>query len=155
MDDCSRFLCADAHEGEDMPSMKLLVAKLPRESPFRVRAVRLDNRFNGREMRGFCADLGVGVIFNEPHRPQSNGKIEWHHRTFKRECVWRTVSFRDPIETVRYKPAPRVQHHNHRRRHAGLGMGGLTPAQKVASVRLSRQLHYPHLVTGTLQQYKN
>jgi transposase len=155
VDDCSRFLCADVYEGEDMPSMKLFIVKLLRESPFRVRAIRLDNRFNGREMREFCADLGVRVIFNEPHRPESNGKIERYHRTFKRECVWRTVSFHDPIETVRYKVALWVRHYNYERRHTGLGMDGLTPAQKVASVYLSRSIHYPHLVTGTLQQYKS
>ncbi|MBU1029171.1 hypothetical protein KKE28_03140, partial [Patescibacteria group bacterium] len=46
-----------------------------------------------------------------------------------------------------------VQHYNHERRHTGLSMNKLTPAQKVASVYLSRTVHYPHLVTGTLQQY--
>lgn len=153
VDDCSRFLCAEAYEAEDMESMKLFIVKLLRASPFRIRAIRLDNRFNGRELRGFCADLGVRLIFNEPGCPERNGKVERYHKTFKRECVWRTVSFHDPIETVRYKLALWVQHYNHQRRHTGLGMSGLTPAQKVASVYLSRTIHYPQLVTGTLQQY--
>lgn len=154
VDDCSRFLFAEAYEGEDLPSMKLFIARLVRVSPFRIRAIRLDNKFNGREMRGFCADLGIATVFNEPYSPEQNGKIERYHKTFKRECVWRTVSFNDPIETVRYRLALWVQHYNNERRHTGLGMNGLTPAQKVASVYLSRTINYPQMVTGTLQQYK-
>lgn len=154
VDDCSRFLCAEAYEGENLLSMKLFIVKLVRVSPFRIRAIRLDNKFNGREMRNLCADLGIIPIFNEPYNPKQNGKIERYHKTFKRECVWRTISFHDPIETVRYKLALWVQHYNHERRHTGLSMNKLTPAQKVASVYLSRTVHYPHLVTGTLQQYK-
>jgi len=153
VDDCSRFLCAEAYEREDIPSMKLFITKLVRESPFRIRSIRLDNKFRGRIMKDFCADLGIHVIFNEPYRPEQNGKIERYHKTFKRECVWRTISFYDPMPTVRYKLALWVKHYNYGRRHTGLGMNSLTPAQKVASVYLARAIHYPHLVTGTLQQY--
>jgi transposase InsO family protein len=155
VDDCSRFLCAEAYFGEDMESMKLFIGKLVCESPFRIRSIRLDNKFRGDALRKFCADMGIGVIFNEPYRPEMNGKIERYHKTFKRECVWRTISFHDSMDTVRYKIALWVKYYNNVRRHTGLGMNGLTPAQKVASVYLSRTIYYPQLVTGTLQQYNH
>ena len=154
VDDCSRFLGAQAYAAEDLPSAKTFIRHLVKTSPFRIRALRLDNRFHGPALVAYAARFRIKLIFNEPYHPEQNGKIERYHRTFKREAVWRTFSFYDPMPTIRYKLALWVNHYNHERPHGGLAMHGMTPAEKLASVYLSKSLTYSQAVTGSLQQYK-
>ena len=136
VDDCSRWLCAEAYDGgETIESAEAFVLRLVARCPFRIRAIRLDNRFRGPRLRAFCARFGISLVFNEPYCPEQNGKVERYHRTFKSEAVWRTISFRDPTETVRYKLALWVGHYNFRRPHGGLGMGGVAPVQKLIALR--------------------
>lgn len=154
VDDCSRHLCAEAYQGgEDTNSAKNFIRKLVRTSPFRIRSIRLDNRFNGHLMRHFCRYYGISLIFNEPYHPEQNGKIERYHRTFKQEAVWRTMSFADSLPVIRYKLALWTKHYNFERPHGGLAMNGMTPVQKLQSVYLSKII-YPQPVTLSLQQYK-
>jgi transposase InsO family protein len=152
VDDCSRFGCADVYASEDLPSAKAFIRKLVRTSPFRIQAIRLDNRFHGPALVKFCRHYRIRLIFNEPYHPEQNGKVERYHRTFKREAVWRTMSFRDPVETLRYKTDLWMRHYNYERPHGGLSMNGLTPAEKLAAVYLSKVIH-PQPVTLSLQQY--
>ena len=153
VDDCSRFVAAQAYDEEDLPSAKSFLRYLVRTSPFRIQAVRLDNRFNGPNLRAYAARYRIRLIFNEPYHPEQNGKIERYHRSFKQEAVWRTFSFEDSMPIIKYKLALWVNHYNRERPHGGLKMNGLTPAQKLASVYLSKSLSYSQAVTGSLQQY--
>lgn len=153
VDDCSRYLYAQAYQGgEDIISAKDFVRKLVRTSPFRIQSIRLDNRFNGPTLTRFCRYYGIHLIFNEPYHPEQNGKIERYHRTFKREAVWRTMAFSDPLSTIRYKLALWTRHYNFDRPHGGLAMNGMTPSQKLSSVYLSKIIN-PQPVTVSLQQY--
>ena len=153
VDDCSRFVAAQAYEAEDLVSAKRFIKHLVHTSPFRIRALRLDNRFRGPTLRAYAARFRINLIFNEPYHPEQNGKVERYHRTFKKEAVWRTFSFYDPMPTIRYKLALWVSHYNHKRPHSGLSMHGMTPVEKLASVYLSKSLTYSQTVTGSLQQY--
>lgn len=155
VDDCSRHLCAEAYQGgEDADSAKHFIRKLVRTSPFRIRSIRLDNRFNGPTMKRFCRYYGMSLIFNEPYHPEMNGKIERYHRTFKREAVWRTMAFQDSLSVIRYKLALWTKHYNFERPHGGLAMNGMTPVQKLQSVYLSKVIN-PQPVTLSLQQYRS
>lgn len=153
IDDCSRFVCAEAYKGgEDLESAKQFIRKLIKTSPFRIQAIRLDNRFNGPKMKKFCCYHKIKPIFNEPYHPEMNGKIERYHRTFKEEAVWHTMSFSDPLQTIRYKLSLWTNHYNFNRPHGGLAMNGMTPSQKLTSVYLSKIIN-PQPVTLSLQQY--
>lgn len=154
VDDCSRFGCADVFTSEDLPSAKIFIRKLVRTSPFRIQSIRLDNRFNGPSLVNFCRYYGIRLIFNEPYHPEQNGKIERYHKTYKREAVWRTMSFQDSLRTLRYKTDLWMRHYNYERQHGGFGMNRMTPAQKLQTVFLSKIL-YPQPVTLSLQQYKS
>lgn len=154
VDDCSRFVAARAYDSEDLPSAKSFMRHLIRTSPFRIQAIRLDNRFNGPILRAYAAKFRIKLIFNEPYHPEQNGKIERYHRSFKREAVWRTFSFTDSMSLIQYKLALWVNHYNHKRPHGGLKMNGLTPVQKLQSVYLSKSMTYSQAVTGSLQQYR-
>lgn len=153
VDDCSRHLCAEAYRGgEDIVHAKEFIRKLIRTSPFRIQSLRLDNRFNGPVLRRFCRYYGINLIFNEAYHPEQNGKIERYHRTFKREAVWRTMAFSDPLPVIRLKLTLWTKHYNFARPHGGLAMNGMTPVQKLQSVYLSK-IVYPQPVTLSLQQY--
>ena len=154
VDDCSRFVAAQAYEEEDLPSAKSFLRHLVKTSPFRIQAVRLDNRFNGPILRAYASRFRIKLIFNEPYHPEQNGKVERYHRSFKQEAVWRTFSFSDSMEVIRFKLALWVSHYNNERPHGGLKMNGMTPAEKMASVYLSKSLTYSQGVTGMLQQYR-
>jgi transposase InsO family protein len=157
VDDCSRFLTAKAYEREDLPSAKDFLRHLVCSAPFRIQAVRLDNRFNGKELRSVAERLRVHLIFNEAYHPEQNGKVERYHRTFKREAIGTTIFFPDSLQTTNYKLSLWVGHYNTRRRHGGLKMHRMTPSEKLGAVYLSKSLAtsmtFPHLVTGSLQQY--
>ena len=87
--------------------------------------------------------------------PQYNGKIERYHRTFKeKECsFW---SFTGTPDELNYRLALWVKHYNFKKKHAGLNMHRLTPAQKLlyASFQKPMQAHLQN-VTGTLQLNNN
>ena len=155
IDDCSRFVAAQAYEEEDLPSAKSFVRHLVKTSPFRIKSIRLDNRFNGPRLRMYAAKYRIKLIFNEPYHPEQNGKIERYHRSFKNEAVSRTFAFTDSKELIRYKLALWVNHYNYERPHGGLKMNGMTPVQKLQSVYLSKACTYSQEVTGSLQQYNN
>lgn len=155
VDDCSRYLCAQAYSGgETLEHAKAFIRHLIQTSPFRIQAIRIDNRFNGPLLKRFCRSYGITLIFNEAYHPEQNGKIERYHKTFKKEAVWRTMSFSDPLATIRYKLALWVHHYNFNRPHGGLAMNGMAPSQKLTSVYLSKIIH-PQPVTLSLQQYNS
>lgn len=153
VDDCSRYLCSQAYQGgEDLESAKDFIRRLVRTSPFRIQAIRLDNRFNGPRLTKFCHHYRIQLIFNEPYHPEQNGKVERYHKTLKQEAVWRTMSFSDTLSVIRYKLALWVRYYNFNRPHGGLAMNGMTPSQKLSSVYLSKIIN-PQPVTLSLQQY--
>lgn len=153
VDDCSRFLTAKTYEREDYPSAKDFLCHLVKTAPFPIQSVRLDNRFRGARLKKVAEKLGVSLIFNEPYHPEQNGKVERYHRTFRREAVYKTIGFQDSPEETAYKLSLWVNHYNHVRRHGGLGMQRMTPAQKLGAVYLAKSLTFPQPVTRTLQQY--
>ena len=153
VDDSSRFLGAEVYDGgETYESMTDFIRQLVKSSPFRIKSLRLDNRFNYLRFRKFCAYYRITTIFNEPYHPEQNGKIERYHRTFKNEVVYRKMSFSDPLEVLRYKLKLWVMEYNFHRPHGGYGMNGLTPVQKLGVVNLAK-IVYPQKVTLSLQPY--
>jgi len=119
----------------------------------------VDNRY-GKTFVKHRNSLGIEVIENEPYSPEQNGKIKRFHKTLKREFFYRHRSYTDSLETLNYKYSQWLTYHNHQRRHVGLGMNGLTPAQKIASTLLKVTantliLTNPQKATGTPQEYKS
>ena len=157
IDDCSRFTDGRCYDRETGENAILFVDRLVPSLPFPIKRLRVDNRY-GKKFREYClAAYGIEVVENEPYSPEQNGKIERFHKTLKREFFYRYCSFTDSLEILNYKYALWLTHYNYRRRHRGLGMNGLTPAQKLARTRLQGAVNIlilnPQKVTGTLQQY--
>src|SRR3989344_36239 len=119
----------------------------------------IDGKRYDRGFKEYClATYGIEVIANEPYSPEQNGKIERFHKTLKREFFYRYCSFTDSLETINYKYALWLKHYNYGRRHRGLGMKGLTPAQKLTMTMFQGAVNTliinPQKVTGTLQYYR-
>jgi len=156
IDDCSRLVYAKIYEHEDATSAIDFVTHLLKNVPFRIEAIRVDNRY-GRRFRNFCEALDIRVIENDPYCPQQNGKIERFHRTVKREFYWKHCSFHDSKETLQFKLNLYLHHYNTNRRHSGYGMNRMTPVQKIANTMLDSMalnLSYQQNVTLIVQQYK-
>lgn len=100
-------------------------------APFVIRAVRVDNgpEFK-KEFVKEAQRLGIRLIRNPPHHPQSNGKVERLHRTIEEECLWR-VGPNPTLTEASYWLSRYLGWYNERRRHGGFGMNKLTPKQKL------------------------
>ena len=157
IDDCTRFGKGRCYERETADNAILFLNELVRTVPYPIKRIRVDNRY-GKKFREYCQNTyNIEVIANEPYTPEQNGKVERFHRTLKREFFYRYCSFSDSLETLNYKYSLWLTHYNYHRRHRGYGMGGRTPAQKLAQTLLQETANTfiinPQKVTGTLQQY--
>lgn len=152
IDDCSRLVHARLMEDHTEQSAIRFVNRLILAMPFTIKAIRTDQ---GSEFsKGFTAHLkklGIEHRKNAPYTPQHNGKIERYHRTFKEHEAFLWPFYGAPGE-LNYRLKLWLQHYNFQRRHGGLNMHRLTPAQKVLYASFNKALQ-PHLqsVTGTLQ----
>ena len=88
--------------------------------------------------------LGIDLSHSRPAHPQTNGKDERFHRTFKAEVLG-TRRFRDLADAQR-EFDPWRQIYNHERPHQALGMQ--TPAQRFKSSPRSMPRALPPIVYG-------
>lgn len=152
IDDCSRFVFGRVMDGHTQANAIAFVDAVIAAAPFPIAAIRTDcGREFGKAFTKHLAGLGIAHRKNPPYTPQHNGKIERYHRTLKENaaCYW---PFAASLDDLNYQLQLWLQFYNHRRRHRGLHMRGLTPAQKIlyASITSTLQPHIQH-VTGTLQ----
>ena len=157
IDDCSRYVWGNCYDRENAINAIKFVTQLVKRMPFKIRAIRVDNRY-GKLFKEYCENiLGIEVIVNDAYCPNQNGKIERFNRTLKYKFFWAHCSFSDEIETLNYKYHLWLNYYNYERRHGGYKMNRMTPAQKIASTLLfstsNTLIYYPQKVTGMLQQY--
>jgi transposase len=158
IDDCSRFTDGKCYNRETCDNAIKFVDRLVKTVSFKIKRIRVDNRYGKRFKEHCLKKYDIEVIENDPYSPEQNGKIERFHKTLKKEFFYRYCSFTDSLETINYKYALWLHYYNYHRRHRGLGMKGLTPAQKIAITLLQSTANEliinPQKVTGTLQSYK-
>ena len=94
-------------------------------------AIRVDNgpEHVGTEMRKWSLSRGIALTFIEPGKPQQNAYIERYNGTSRWEWLNQHV-FRS-VEEAQDLGMSWMMKYNERRPHQGLG--GLTPAQKLAA----------------------
>jgi len=152
IDDCSRFVYAKLMPGHTQGDAIAFVNKLIMAMPFTIKAIRTDcgTEF-GNEFTKHLHKLGIEHKRNPAYTPQHNGKIERYHRTFRGKEA-RFWPFHASVDELNYRLKLWLNEYNFNRRHGGLHMHRLTPAQKVlhASFYKAMQAHLQN-VTGTLQ----
>lgn len=155
IDDCSRIVFGKAYDVENDQNAMDFVTELLAHTSFPIRAMKVDNRY-GQAFKTYSEQvLGIPIIYNDPYRPEQNGKIERFHRTLKQEFYYRYISFFDSFDMINYNYRLWQGHYNTQRKHYGYGMGGLTPQQKLKQTNLqlmaNQIINHPGKVTLTLQ----
>jgi IS30 family transposase len=155
IDDCSRLIYGKAYDVENDQNAMDFATELVNHTPFNIQAIKVDNRY-GLSFQTYCEQvLNIQVLYNDPYRPEQNGKIERFHRTLKQEFYFKYISFSDSFDMINYKYRLWQNHYNTKRKHYGYGMDGLTPEQKLKQANLQLMANYilnhPGKVTRTLQ----
>ena len=155
IDDCSRYVTARLYDRETAANAIDFVKELIRVSPFRIQRLRVDNRY-GKQLRLFCASVGIEVITIAAYTPSQNGKIERFHRTIKYGFFWRYCGFYDAPELIQLKLSGWIHWYNTERKHGGYGMNRMTPQLKLVSAMFNSLYSLPaKKVTLTLQSYNS
>lgn len=100
--------------------------KYPNEHP----RIISDNgpQFIARDFKEFIREAGLTHVRTSPYYPQSNGKLERYHRSFKEEG-WRPASASTEEEAIKVIE-DYVRYYNEVRLHSAIGY--ITPADKMA-----------------------
>jgi transposase InsO family protein len=155
IDDCSRWVCGKVYKDHTSTSTILFLSELIKQAPFKIEAIRTDQgrEFLNKEVKDFLQQHKIEHKINPPYTPQHNGKIERFHQTLKNNAVLYNWYFTDDLETLNYKFSQFLFEYNYMRKHTGLGMNKLTPAQKIAYVIIHNSFNKN--VNLILQQNKN
>jgi len=87
-------------------------------------------QFIAKDFREFIRISGMTHVKTSPYYPQSNGKLERYHRTFKGTCI--RVNTPLSLADARRLAAGFVDHYNNRRLHSSIGY--ITPKDKLAGL---------------------
>lgn len=141
IDDCSRFVFSRVHSEQCVRSSMEFVLNLIDASPFPIQTIRTDcwSEF-GKWFTDFLVRLWIQHKRNAPYTPQHNGKVERYHRT-----LWQNLweySLKIDIHEYRYKLKLFTDYYNHRKPHSGLGMFGMTPAERIGYSLIQNSLAY-------------
>jgi transposase InsO family protein len=139
LDDCSRFVFSALHSEHSVRSSMEFVWNLIHASPFHIEKIRTDD---GREFwpgfTKFLESLNIIHIKNPPYTPEHNGKVERYHRTLWK-CIWE-YSVWISVDEYRYRLKLFTDWYNYKKPHRGLGMFGMTPAEKIGYCLLQKIL---------------
>ena len=155
IDDCSRFVYAKLMPGHTQQDSIAFVNELILAMPFTIKVIRTDRGTEfANKFTEHLQKLGIEHKKNPPHTPQHNGKIERYHRTFKEKemIFW---PYHGTADELNYRLALWLGFYNFKKKHGGLKMHRLTPAQKIlyASFHKPMQAQLQN-VTGTLQLHR-
>jgi len=134
IDDCSRWVFGKVYQNHVADSTIEFLKELIDRAPFRILAIRTDQgtEFLNQKVKAFLDKNGIEHKINPPYTPQHNGKIERFHQTLKNDAVYSHWYFEDDLETLNYKFCQYLYFYNFLRKHSGIGMNKMTPAQKLA-----------------------
>ena len=139
IDDCSRFVYSKLHTEHCVRSSMEFIDNLIQESPFPITKIRTDC---GMEFwpwfTKFLEYKGIEHVRTAPYSPQHNGKVERYHRT-----LWQHMgSYSAKIDVHEYRLQLKffTDWYNFWKPHFGLGMFGMTPAEKIWYVAIEKVL---------------
>ena len=137
IDDSTRFAYAKTYETANGANSLDFVKEVIKRFPFEIQKIRTDNgkEFIHGEFRNFLVENDINHRFNTPYCPEQNGKIERFHRTLNEKLIYIHLSPQESIEEIEYKLQLFLGWYNYEKRHNGLDMNGLTPAQKIDFLR--------------------
>ena len=138
IDDCSRWVFGRVYTEHNAEATVAFLKQLIERAPFTISVIRTDqgSEFCNQKVLNFLTQHGITHKKNPPYTPQHNGKIERFHQTLKNDEVRINWYFLDTIETLNYKLSLFLNFYNLYRKHTGLHMFKMSPAQKIAYVSI-------------------
>lgn len=139
IDDASRWVFAYSYETANAVNTLDFIEKVLKRAPFTILKIRSDNgkEFISRIVKSLLKEKGIEYRQNTPYCPEENGKIERFHSTFKRKCFrFGGIYPHTTIDEMQYKITLFLTYYNTKRRHRGLGMEGMTPAEKLEACKV-------------------
>ncbi|MCB9815666.1 transposase [Candidatus Nomurabacteria bacterium] len=133
IDDASRWVYAWTYTTANKENTLDFIKRIQAKAPFLIQKIRTDNgkEFRALVVQEYLANQQIEHRLNTPYCPEENGKIERFHRTLNEKCVVTHMRPSDSLDTLKYKLILFLQYNNWQKRHRGLGMGGMTPMQKI------------------------
>ena len=146
IDDATRWVFAWSYGKANAENTLDFLRKVRARAPFPIQKIRTDQgkEFVALVVEDFLREHGIVHRRNTPYCPEENGKIERFHRTLNEKCL--RFGFRPSysLDEMQYRLTLFLHYYNHRRKHRGLGMDGVTPIQrlqKLSSVNLTLQCY--------------
>lgn len=140
LDDCTRIQYARLFPSLSQDNTCVFLEEIVAKAPFSIQRVRMDNggEFQSK-VRSFLERRRINYIYNQPSRPDMNGKVERTHRIDTEEFYLKDLSrsFGErQAGLARY-----VEFFDNERPHWGLGMDGKTPLEKLQSFKEYQSVH--------------
>lgn len=134
VDDCTRIQYAQLFPNLSQDCTCEFLEEVLSKAPFSLNKVRMDNgnEFQSR-VRAFLEKRKISYIYNQPSRPDQNGKVERTHRIDIEEFYLKDLS--QSFEQRQHGLAKYVFHFDNERPHWGFGMDGKTPLEKLQSFK--------------------
>jgi len=134
IDEATRYRVLKIYDHNSIQSAIHFINEVRQAFPAAIRRIQTDNGSEwGTDFTWHLHDLGIAHKHIPPGCPESNGKVERSHRTDEDE-FYRRVTFKTRPELVR-KLRAWEHEYNYRRLH--LALGGKTPAERLAELRIS------------------
>jgi putative transposase len=131
IDDCTRIVYTRAYENANLENTKDFMEYILSHRKSKVSRIRTDQwREFSKTITIWLKERWIEHVKNEPYHPEHNGKIERYHRTEYEEEV-RHRPYLISIQEANYMLTQYAQYYNYERKHRWLGMGWLTPYEKL------------------------
>jgi len=142
IDDSSRWAYAYRYSTANQANTLDFLERVRAKAPFPIRKIRMDqgSEFRGLRVRNYLEEHSIIQRLNAPYCPEENGKIERFHRTLNEKCLRFGFGPQLSHDEFQYKLNLFLYYYNHRKRHRGLGMDGMTPVEKLEEKSVTLQL---------------
>jgi transposase InsO family protein len=130
LDGCSRFIVHhEIREKMEEIDVETIIQRARECHPGVTPRIISDNgpQFIAKDFKEFIRIAGMTHVKTSPYYPQSNGKIERWHKTFKGDCIRIKVPL--SVDEARHHASEYVEHYNTVRLHSAIGY--VTPRDKL------------------------
>lgn len=146
IDDATRWVFAWSYEKANAENTSDFLKKVTSRAPFPIQKIRTDQgrEFIATKVREYLRVKHIEHRMNTPYCPEENGKIERFHRTLNEKALRFGFTPNESLDEMQYRLTLFLHYYNWRKRHRGLGMGGVTPVQRLrelGSVNLTLQCY--------------
>lgn len=137
IDDASRWAFVWSYSTANANNTVDFVKKVLKRAPFTIEKIRTDqgSEFVNEKLKDLLEKHNIIHRKNTPYCPEENGKIERFHKTLNQKALRYGFSPNESLDNMQYKLNLFMHYYNYQKRHRGLGMDGLTPVQKLNSVK--------------------